>query len=77
MSLSSAPEQWGSLAAPASTAASAASYRARPSFFGGVGGWIGGGLLFSGLFGMLFGFGVGGFCGVFRLIIPVVVIGFL
>lgn len=64
-------------ATTASAAASAASYRARPSFFGGFGGWIVGGLLFSGLFGMLFGFGFGGFGGFLSLIVQVLVIGFI
>ncbi|MEQ1901620.1 MAG: TIM44-like domain-containing protein [Devosia sp.] len=59
------------------TTGTAASYRARPSFFGGFGGALLGGLLFSGLFGMLFGFGFGGFGGFFSLIVQVLIIGFI
>ena len=48
-------------------------YFRRPSLFGnGIGGWLLGGLLFSGLFGMMFGGGLGGFGGfggIFSLLI--------
>jgi predicted lipid-binding transport protein (Tim44 family) len=50
---------------------------ARPSLFGGFGGAILGGLLFSGLFGMLFGFGFGGFGGMLALLVQLVVIGLI
>lgn len=43
--------------------------------FGGFGGMLLGGLLFSGLFGMLFGAGFGGFGGMLALLVQVAVIG--
>ena len=52
----------------------------RPSFFGGAGGWLLGGLMFSGLFGMLFGGGLGGFGGfggIFSLLIQLGVLYFV
>ncbi len=49
----------------------------RPSLFGGFGGALLGGFLFSGLFGMLFGFGFGGFGGFLALLFQVVLIGLL
>lgn len=50
----------------------------RPGFFGnGLGGWLIGGLLFSGLFGMMFGGGFGGIGGIFSLLIQIVVLGFV
>jgi len=49
----------------------------RPSFFGGLGGWLVGGLLFSGLFGMMFGGGFGGFGGVLSLIIQLAILFFV
>jgi predicted lipid-binding transport protein (Tim44 family) len=53
----------------------AAGAMARPSLFGGFGGALLGGFLFSGLFGMLFGFGFGGFGGFLALLVQVVLIG--
>ena len=50
---------------------------ARPSIFGGFGGALLGGFLFSGLFGMLFGFGFGGFGGMLALLVQVVIIGLI
>lgn len=50
---------------------------ARPSIFGGFGGALLGGFLFSGLFGMLFGFGFGGFGGMLALLFQVVIIGLI
>jgi predicted lipid-binding transport protein (Tim44 family) len=50
---------------------------ARPSLFGGFGGALLGGLLFSGLFGMLYGFGFGGFGGMLALLVQVVIIGLI
>lgn len=50
---------------------------ARPSLFGGFGGALLGGLLFSGLFGMLFGFGFGGFGGMLALLVQVAIIGLI
>ena len=55
----------------------AAATPARPSLFGGFGGALLGGFLFSGLFGMLFGFGFGGFGGMLALLFQVVVIGLI
>jgi predicted lipid-binding transport protein (Tim44 family) len=55
-------------------------YYSRPSFFGnGIGGWLLGGLLFSGLFGMLGGGlgGFGGFGGIFSLLIQLGIIYFV
>ena len=49
-------------------------------FFSGVGGWLLGGLLFSGLFGMMFGggmMGFGGIGGIFSLIIQVAILYFV
>ncbi len=50
---------------------------ARPSLFGGFGGALLGGFLFSGLFGMLFGFGFGGFGGMLALLVQVAIIGLI
>jgi len=50
---------------------------ARPSLFGGFGGALLGGFLFSGLFGMLFGFGFGGFGGMLALLFQVVIVGLI
>lgn len=50
---------------------------ARPSMFGGIGGALLGGFLFTGLFGMLFGFGFGGFGGMLALLVQVLLIGLL
>lgn len=50
---------------------------ARPGLFGGFGGALLGGFLFSGLFGMLFGFGFGGFGGMLALLVQVVIIGLI
>lgn len=50
---------------------------ARPGLFGGFGGAIIGGLLFSGLFGMLFGAGFGGFGGMLALLVQVAIIGLI
>jgi len=58
--------------APGTTAAAA-----RPSLFGGFGGALLGGLLFSGLFGMLFGFGFGGFGGMLALLVQVALVGLI
>ncbi len=49
----------------------------RPSFFGGLGGWLVGGLLFSGLFGMMFGGGFGGIGGVLSLVIQLAILFFV
>jgi predicted lipid-binding transport protein (Tim44 family) len=58
-----------------STAGTAAT--ARPSLFGGFGGALLGGFLFSGLFGMLFGYGFGGFGGMLALLFQLVIVGLL
>ena len=54
---------------------------ARPGgLFNGLGGWLLGGLLFSGLFGMMFGggmMGFGGFGGIFSLIIQLAILYFV
>lgn len=50
---------------------------ARPSLFGGFGGALLGGFLFSGLFGLLFGFGFGGFGGLLALLVQVAIIGLI
>jgi predicted lipid-binding transport protein (Tim44 family) len=50
---------------------------ARPGLFGGFGGALLGGFLFSGLFGMLFGFGFGGFGGMLALLVQVAIIGLI
>lgn len=50
---------------------------ARPSLFGGFGGALLGGFLFSGLFGMLFGFGFGGFGGMLALLFQVAIVGLI
>jgi predicted lipid-binding transport protein (Tim44 family) len=50
---------------------------ARPSLFGGFGGALLGGLLFSGLFGMFFGYGFGGFGGMLALLFQLVIIGLI
>ena len=50
---------------------------ARPSLFGGFGGALLGGFLFSGLFGLLFGFGFGGFGGMLALLVQVAIIGLI
>lgn len=55
----------------------AATARPRPSIFGGFGGALLGGLLFSGLFGVLFGFGFGGFGGLLALLVQVAIIGLI
>ncbi len=55
----------------ATTGAAAA---ARPSLFGGFGGALLGGFLFSGLFGMLFGYGFGGFGGMLALLVQLVLV---
>ena len=54
-------------------------YGYRPSLFGGFGGWMLGGLLFSGLFGMLGGGwgGFGGFGGVFPFLIQLAILFFV
>ncbi len=49
----------------------------RSGMFGGIGGMILGGLLFSGLFGMLFGGGFGGFGGFIALIVQVMILFFV
>ncbi|MBI4922763.1 MAG: TIM44-like domain-containing protein [Devosia nanyangense] len=46
----------------------------RSGWFGGFGGWMLGGLLFSGLFGLMFGAGFGGFGGFISLIFQVILI---
>jgi predicted lipid-binding transport protein (Tim44 family) len=56
----------------ATTGAAAAA--ARPSLFGGFGGALLGGFLFSGLFGMLFGYGFGGFGGMLALLVQLVLL---
>ncbi len=48
---------------------------ARPSLFGGFGGAVLGGLLFSGLFGMMFGYGFGGMGGMLALLVQVGLVG--
>jgi predicted lipid-binding transport protein (Tim44 family) len=55
----------------------AATAAARPSLFGGFGGALLGGFLFTGLFGMLFGYGFGGFGGMLALLFQVVLIGLI
>jgi predicted lipid-binding transport protein (Tim44 family) len=62
-----------------STAATAAAQRSGwlGGMFGGFGGMLIGGLLFSGLFGMLFGAGFGGFGGFVSLLFQVLIIGLL
>ncbi len=63
-----------------STTGAATAATARPSLFGGFGGALLGGFLFSGLFGMMFGYGFGGFGGMlallFQLVLVALVIGF-
>jgi predicted lipid-binding transport protein (Tim44 family) len=54
-----------------------ATTQARPSMFGGIGGALLGGFLFTGLFGMLFGFGFGGFGGMLALLVQVLLIGLI
>ncbi len=46
-------------------------------FGGGIGGWIVGGLLFSGLFGLLAGTGFGGFGGFLSLLFQILIISFV
>jgi len=58
-------------------AAGAATQAARPGFFGGFGGALLGGFLFTGLFGMLFGAGFGGFGGMLALLFQVAIIGLI
>lgn len=65
----------GTTTRSATTAGTAAT--ARPGLFGGFGGALLGGLLFSGLFGMLFGFGFGGFGGMLALLVQLVIIGLI
>ncbi|MGN6487811.1 MAG: Tim44 domain-containing protein [Devosia sp.] len=60
-----------------STTGAPAPAAARPSLFGGFGGMLLGGLLFSGLFGMLFGFGFGGFGGMLALLVQLVIVGLI
>lgn len=60
-----------------STAGATTAAAARPSLFGGFGGMLLGGLLFSGLFGMLFGFGFGGFGGMLALLVQLVIVGLI
>lgn len=55
-------------------ATTAGAATARPSLFGGFGGALLGGLLFSGLFGMLFGYGFGGFGGMLALLVQLVLV---
>ncbi|MEQ1770808.1 MAG: TIM44-like domain-containing protein [Devosia sp.] len=55
----------------------AATQAVRPTLFGGFGGMLLGGLLFSGLFGMMFGFGFGGFGGLIALLVQVAVLLFI
>jgi len=54
-------------------------YGYRPSLFGGLGGWMLGGLLFSGLFGMIGGGwgGFGGIGGVFPFLIQLAILFFV
>jgi len=63
-----------------STTGAATAATARPSLFGGFGGALLGGFLFSGLFGMMFGYGFGGFGGMlallFQLVIVALIVGF-
>ena len=57
-----------------------APYSRPGGFFNGLGGWLLGGLLFSGLFGMMFGgglMGFGGFGGFFSLIIQLAILYFV
>ena len=46
----------------------------RPSLFGGLGGALLGGFLFSGLFGMMFGYGFGGFGGMLALLVQIALV---
>lgn len=55
-------------------ATTGAAATARPSLFGGFGGALLGGFLFSGLFGMLFGYGFGGFGGMLALLFQLVLV---
>jgi len=55
-------------------ATTAGAVNARPSLFGGFGGALLGGFLFSGLFGMLFGYGFGGFGGMLALLFQLVLV---
>jgi predicted lipid-binding transport protein (Tim44 family) len=69
-----------STAAPASTSRAGTIAQATPAqragwFGGGIGGWIIGGFLFSGLFGLMFGAGFGGFGGFLALLVQVILIG--
>jgi predicted lipid-binding transport protein (Tim44 family) len=57
-----------------STTGAATAATARPSLFGGFGGALLGGFLFSGLFGMLFGYGFGGFGGMLALLVQLVLV---
>ncbi len=51
-----------------------ASTPARPTLFGGFGGALIGGLLFSGMFGLLFGYGFGGFGGMLALLVQLILV---
>lgn len=55
-------------------ATTGAAATARPSLFGGFGGALLGGFLFTGLFGMLFGYGFGGFGGMLALLFQLVLV---
>lgn len=55
--------------------ATTAGVAARPSLFGGFGGAVLGGLLFSGLFGMMFGYGFGGMGGMLALLVQIGLLG--
>ncbi|RYH13195.1 MAG: hypothetical protein EON57_02385 [Alphaproteobacteria bacterium] len=65
----------GTTSRSSTTAGTAAA--ARPSLFGGFGGALLGGFLFSGLFGMMFGYGFGGFGGMLALLFQLVIVGLL
>lgn len=70
-----------SMTAPGTRATGFGAPYSRPGgFFNGLGGWLLGGLLFSGLFGMMFGgglMGFGGFGGFFSLIIQLAILYFV
>lgn len=62
---------------PRSAATAGAAATARPSLFGGFGGALLGGFLFTGLFGMLFGYGFGGFGGMLALLVQLVIVALI
>jgi predicted lipid-binding transport protein (Tim44 family) len=74
------PVQRSMTAPGARTSGFGAPYARPGGFFNGLGGWLLGGLLFSGLFGMMFGgglLGFGGFGGFVSLIIQLAILYFV